>query len=182
MAKIPDVKAPDEMYTSDEHLHPPEDVISSFRPDPIQPLKEYKPSQAISLKSPTELKKYFLEQAQPLIEQYINAAIGSQPLASTNAVARNEVWGVLKTLMLQSSDKIDIDTTNAEAVIKAVTSGKCTLAEGQQLMDMFQKLKTINQVESGTGQTLNIIIEGAGQHQLLSSSDDAIDIEIEEID
>ncbi|RLA58811.1 MAG: hypothetical protein DRQ89_14900 [Epsilonproteobacteria bacterium] len=83
------------------------------------------------------LKKYFLTNAEPLLKQYIDAALGTGQLQSTNAGAREEVWEVLKTLMLQSSDKLDINIETGEDVLKAVSTGKYTLEEGEKLLRLY---------------------------------------------
>jgi len=108
------------------------------------------------------LKKYFLTNAEPLLKQYIDAALGTGQLQSTNAGAREEVWEVLKTLMLQSSDKLDINIETAEDVLKAVSTGKCTFEEGEKLLSLYKKMKEINTVgllpgSGETGLTINIL-------------------------
>jgi len=111
-----------------------------------------------------ELKQYFLDNAEPLVKQYIDAALGSGTLASTNAGAREEVWSVLKTLMLQSSDKLDIEIKSAQDILDAVSSGKCTFEEAEKLLGLYEKMKKISTMDSvgalgnGTGGlTINIL-------------------------
>jgi len=109
-----------------------------------------------------ELKQYFLDNAQPLVKEYIDAALGKGELKSTNMSAREEVWGVLKQLMLNSSDKLDIDINSAQDVLKAVSNGKCTFAEGEKLLEMYKKMSDIENVgalpgTAGAGFTINIL-------------------------
>lgn len=108
------------------------------------------------------LKSMFLEGAEPLVQQYIDAALGTGQLQSTNAGAREEVWEVLKTLMLQSSDKLDIHIETAEDVLEAVSTGRCTFEEGEKLLNLYKKMKDINQVgmlpgATDNGLTINIL-------------------------
>jgi len=109
-----------------------------------------------------ELKQYFLDNAQPLVKEYIDAALGKGELQSTNMSAREEVWGVLKQLMLSSSDKLDIDINSAQDVLNAVSKGKCTFEEAQKLLEMYKKMKEIENVgvmpgSTNAGFTINIL-------------------------
>lgn len=113
--------------------------------------------------SAQELKQYFLDNAEPLVKQYIDAALGNGELKSTNADARTEVWDVLKTLMLQASDKLDVEITSAQDVLNAVSKGRCTFKEGEQLLDLYKKMSDIDNagklgsIGGGTGLTINIL-------------------------
>jgi len=112
--------------------------------------------------SAQEIKQNFLERAAPLVDEYIDAALGLGELSSNNADARTEVWQLLSHLMKQSSEKIDIHIENAEDVIKAVTDGKCTMAEGKELLSLYKQVKDINTAGLLTGAqegglTINIL-------------------------
>lgn len=114
-------------------------------------------------KSAQALKLHFLDNAQPLIDEYIGAALGTGKLNSNNSTAREEVWGVLKQLMLQSSDKLELEITNADDILIAVSNGKCTMEEGKQLLDLYKKAKeistmgTIAGIGKDAGLTINIL-------------------------
>ena len=114
--------------------------------------------------SAQELKQFFLDNAEPLVKEYIDAALGKGELQSTNAGAREEVWQLLAHLMKQSSEKIDINIESAEDVIKAVTQGKCTMLEGEQLLKLYKiarDIETSGQIGQigggGGGLTINIL-------------------------
>ena len=114
------------------------------------------------------LKQEFLEAAAPLVKQYIDAALGTAPLLSKNAGAREEVWNLLAHLMKQSSEKINIDIQSAEDIIKAVTDGKCTMEEGKQLLSLYKQAKEINTVGLLPGSSqggLTVVIQGSNQPQ-----------------
>lgn len=106
------------------------------------------------------LKARFLNTAWPIVDAYINAALGIEELKSLNSGCREEVWDLVKKLMLQSSDKLEIDIKNAEDIIKAVSNGKCTFEEGDKLLAMFKKVKEIENInmqrEGGGGEGLVI--------------------------
>ena len=106
------------------------------------------------------MKQKFLEQAAPLVEQYVAAALGVADFVSLSTDAREEVWDVLKKMMLQSSEKIEIDIKTAQDVITAVTEGKCTMEEGKQLLELYKSVKsieTMGSIEGATGLTINIL-------------------------
>lgn len=131
-----------------------------------------------------QLKQKFLEDAAPLVQQYVDAALGVADFNSMNAGAREEVWGVLKQLMLQSSDKLELDIQTAEDVLEAVSQGKCTFEEGEKLLSLFKKVKdieTAGQLPGGPGTGLQItILAGDGnvkveQPQILEGESHAIE-------
>lgn len=118
------------------------------------------------------LKQKLLADAWPLVDDYINAALGKSELKSTNVDARTEVWDVLKQLMLASSDKIDIDIKSAEDVIAAVTQGKCTFEEGEKLIKLYEsakKIETSAMVQGGAG-GISITILGAQPTEIETAS------------
>lgn len=114
------------------------------------------------IKTAQQLKQYFLDNAQPLVQQYIDAATGDGELKSTNASAREEVWDVLKSLMLHSSDKLELQIEGPKDIIKAVEAGKCTMKEADALLAMYKKVKEIEMVGQVPGDGkggFNIIIQ-----------------------
>ena len=115
------------------------------------------------VKSAQGLKDHFLSISQGLIDEYVGAALGNAEITSTNTHCREEVWDVLKRLMLQSSDKLDIlEGGSPEAIIQAVETGKCTVGEGKELLSMYKQLRDIKDpAGKGTGMALQININGA---------------------
>lgn len=117
-------------------------------------------------KTAQELKQDFLNKAGPLVQQYIDAALGNGELQSTNAGAREAVWELMSKLMLQSSDKLELDIQTADDVIKAVTDGKCTMEEGKALLSLYKTAKeidTVGHLPGGQhgGLTINILSAGS---------------------
>lgn len=114
----------------------------------------------MKFKSAQELKDHFLEKAQPIVDEYINAALGVEDLKSLNAGAREEVWDVIKQLMIQSSEKLQLDQIEGpEDIIKAVEAGKCTIKEADALLSMYKQVKDIKSdgIEGGTNIQINIM-------------------------
>ena len=108
-----------------------------------------------------ELKSHFMEIAWPIVDSYVNAALGKEDLKSFNSGCREEVWELVKKLMIQSSDKMNLDIDNPRDILLAVENGECTFKEAEQLLDLYQRVKDIEQeggaVNSGnTGLLINI--------------------------
>lgn len=92
--------------------------------------------------NPSELRDHFLNRAAPLVDAYIDAALGTKDLDSYDSDARKEVWGILKRLLLASTDKLDMPHIEGpEDVLKAVESGKCTLEQAQMLIEMYNQVR-----------------------------------------
>jgi hypothetical protein len=103
------------------------------------------------IRTPTaqELKKHFLDIAWPIVDSYVNAALGHEDLKSTNSNCREEVWELVKKLMVQSSDKMNLAISEPLDIIKAVECGECTFKEAEQLLDMYKRVKEIENIENG---------------------------------
>ena len=127
-------------------------------------------------KTPQELKIKFLEQAEALLDDYMGSALGTSVSQSTNIHAREEVWDLLKKLILKASDKITLEAGSPEAILKAVETGKCTVSEARELLGMYKQVKEINQ-EQLDHPLFNIVIQGVdSQHQEVQMP--AVDIEV----
>jgi len=123
------------------------------------------------VRTPTaqELKTRFLDIAHPIVDAYVNAALGKEQLQSTNSGCREEVWELVKKLMLQSSDKLELDINEPMDIIKAVETGKCTFKEAEQLLDMYKRVKeieTVGQTGIEGGVALQINIQGADKQEV----------------
>lgn len=94
-----------------------------------------------------ELKDKFLQEAHPLVEQYIQAAFGGDAIKSKDPVCRKEVWGLLKGFLEKADEKIILDDKyreGAEGVLLAIQDGVLTLEEGERLIDIHGKIKLMN--------------------------------------
>lgn len=117
-------------------------------------------------KTAQELKQHFLDIAHPLIKEYVDAALGRSDLNSTNPGARAEVWEVIKKLILESSDKMQVKIETVQDIIVAVGNGSCTLEEGEKMLSLYQKVKEIEmtgKIGTGGGGGLTINIKGPSQ-------------------
>lgn len=112
--------------------------------------------------SAQQLKVSFLENAAPLVKQYVDAALGTAEFESVSSHAREEVWEILKELMLKSSDKLNLSLQSTKDVLDAVSSGKCTMKEGEELLKLFKQAKDIEiaglspNSSTSSGLTINI--------------------------
>ena len=105
-----------------------------------------------------KLKSNLLESAEPLLKQYIDAALGDGELKSTNVEARTEVWGLVKHIILNAGDMLDIQVGTPEGIINAVASGNCTADEGRQLLSLYRQVSDIKAQENGAG----LLSQGGG--------------------
>ena len=96
-----------------------------------------------------KLKSTLLASAEPLLKQYIDAALGEGELKSTNLEARTEVWGLVKHVILSAGDMLDIQVGTPEGIIHAVASGNCTADEGRQLLSLYRQVSDIKTQERG---------------------------------
>jgi hypothetical protein len=103
------------------------------------------------------LKQHFLDNAHSIIDEYIGAALGTGDLKSNNSGAREEVWNLVKQLIMQSSDKLDLKVESPEDVLVAVSNGACTIKEGEALLKMYKSIKEID-----TMGNLSHLGEGSG--------------------
>ena len=93
--------------------------------------------------SPEEIREEFLEKALPLMNQYINAALGTDELQSYSSEARTEVWELLKELILRPNEKVTIEINEPKDILAAVANGKCSIEVGTKLMEMYKKISDI---------------------------------------
>lgn len=117
--------------------------------------------------SAQELKTHFMEIAWPIVDSYVGAALGTKELQSTNAGCREEVWELVKKLMLQSSDKLQLTVSNPRDILEAVGSGQCTIEEAQQLLTMMKQVSDIENpgVGASGGSALNVYIQTAAENK-----------------
>lgn len=88
-----------------------------------------------------DIKAKFLELAAPLVDEYVGVALGTGNLSSTNASCRQEVWSLLRELIISSSEKINMEIGDIRSILKLVESGKCTVEQGQSLIEMYKKVR-----------------------------------------
>jgi Asp-tRNA(Asn)/Glu-tRNA(Gln) amidotransferase B subunit len=109
------------------------------------------------------LREQFLIKAAPLLDQYINAALGTEQVKSVNSAARDEVWSILKALLLKSTDKIKLSTPGIQGIINAIESGECTPEEAQKLIDIYKTARDATQANSiSTGPVCLVNISTSG--------------------
>jgi len=116
---------------------------------------------------PSQLRQLILDNGEELVQQYIDAALGKGGFTATNLSAREEMWDMLKSMMLKSSDTVDaLDVQEARNILDHVASGKLTLAEGDKLLAMF---KTVAEIERPTidagGTSVTVVIQSADKQE-----------------
>lgn len=105
----------------------------------------------------SELKLKFLEAAEPILYEYIGAALGTSELKSTNAGCRAEVWSLMKELILKASDTMrpedscGLEITCSKDITKFVKEGKLTVEDGKTLLAMYKTIAEIDSLGSEGG-------------------------------
>lgn len=106
---------------------------------PIKDKREFSPT-------PSNLKSHFLHRASPLIDDYIDAALGESILKSTNDHARFEVWKLLVEIMKQADNKAPVLNMKGKniddqisLILEDVFAGNSTVAEGRDMISMVQQ-------------------------------------------
>ena len=121
----------------------------------------------IRIPTAEELKNHFLSRAWAIVDVYLDAALGVKEMNSFSADCRQEVWEVVKTLILKSSNSLSLDKVDKpEDVLRAVESGRCTFKEAEQLLELYKKVKDIelglSSRSSGKGEGVTVNILNAG--------------------
>jgi len=96
--------------------------------------------------TPTNLKEHFLKRAAPLIDDYIDKALGKKVGKSSNQYEQHEVWDVLKTIILSTKSYAPIvdlkgGTIDEQVskILALVSTGKLTLEEGKEYLSLVQQ-------------------------------------------
>lgn len=96
--------------------------------------------------TPANLKSHFLHRAAPLIDDYIDAALGNRNLNSTNDHARFEVWSMLKTIILEAKNPMPLMNIKGKTIddqvddiLTMATTGKIDLQEAKELISLVQQ-------------------------------------------
>ena len=103
--------------------------------------------------SPSSLRMHFLRKSAPLIDNYIDVALGSAIPLSTNAQVQHEVWDTLKQIILSAKNPAPIVDLRGKAVSDQIdeilimaTEGRCTLEEAKELMSLVQQGYELNEI------------------------------------
>ena len=125
-------------------------------PDPDDPI--YQINFPIDEKSdfdrtPTNLRAHFIHRASPLIDDYIDAALGNGTLRSTNDHARFEVWSVLKQILLEANNPsplVDIRgksiNEQVDKILTLATTGKINNQEAKEYLELIRQGYEVTEV------------------------------------
>lgn len=96
--------------------------------------------------SPANLKAHFLHRASPLIDEYIDAALGNSTFSATSDHARFEVWTLLKTIIIEAKNPAPILDIKGKTIddqvsqiLTLASTGKCTLEEARDFLSLVQQ-------------------------------------------
>jgi len=96
------------------------------------------------MSTPESLRAEFILKAGPLIDQYVDAALGKAELKATSGQALTAVWELLSDIIKQAGDKaaIDIDgddiSEKIEDLLNKVSKGVLTPEQGKKYMTLIQ--------------------------------------------
>ena len=103
--------------------------------------------------TPSNLRMHFLRKSAPLIDEYIDVALGRATPSSTNAQMQNQVWDTLKQIILSAKNPAPIVDLRGKVVSDQIdeillmaTKGKCTLDEAKELMSLVQQGYELNEI------------------------------------
>ena len=105
---------------------------------------------ADKMRSAQELKEYFIAEASPLLDQYLDATFGRGSLKSSDSTCRKEIWELLKGFLEKADEKIILEEKyrgGSEGVLSAIQDGVLTLEEGERLIEIHAKIKNMNKVD-----------------------------------
>lgn len=99
--------------------------------------------QAELVNDPVKMRSHFLEEASPLIDQMINAALGTKKMNSQDNYAINEVWNVLKEIIIKANNPaplIDLRgkdiTDQIDQILQSVTTGELDFEQAKEYMSL----------------------------------------------
>ena len=87
----------------------------------------------------------FLEKAEPLLQEYVDAALGVKDLSSLNTGCRSELWDTLKKVILSAHEYAPSGIETEEDVFNAVLKGEITIHHGSVLMDLFLTMRKLRE-------------------------------------
>ena len=93
--------------------------------------------------NPSEMKYHFIERASPLIDAYIDSALGVSYMKSNNSLIQQEVWNLLRELILNAKNKaplLNLRGKNIESqideILTKVSAGEINLEEAKEYMSL----------------------------------------------
>lgn len=108
--------------------------------------------------NPAQLREHLLRRAAPLLDQYIDAAMGKDTIESIDPHFREQVWGMIKKFIESADNKIylpDDYRGSPDKILTAVETGHITLEEGERLLMMYRVIKQIEMEGKGGPDTVN---------------------------
>lgn len=109
----------------------------------LQKFKAAKTAELIS--DPVKMKKHFLTEAAPLIDEMVQLAYGKKPnakkISSTEEWAKREIWDVLKDVITRANDPAPMMNLKGKSIdeqinqiLTKVSEGQITIADAKEYM------------------------------------------------
>ena len=95
--------------------------------------------------TPTTLRTEFLQEAKPIMNAYIDVALGDGVMKGNKEIY-SKVWDVLSQVILQADDMRKIHVQSNADILKLLRHGKLTVGEAERLMGVMQKMFEMEQL------------------------------------
>ena len=95
------------------------------------------------MSTPEELRKILLSKAEPFIDDYIKAALGTADLKGSG-IARAAIWDLLADIIKQAGDKTPLNINGEDAaaqidnLLNKVAAGEISPEQGKKYMSLIQ--------------------------------------------
>lgn len=96
--------------------------------------------------TPVNIRRHFLHKAAPLIDTYIDVALGKKVPETTNLQMQNQVWEVLREIILSASDHAPVIDLKGKTVdeqvskiLELVSTGGIPIDQGKEYLSLVQQ-------------------------------------------
>ena len=97
------------------------------------------------MSEPVNLRKDFIKRATPVVNAYVDVALGKGALKTSDKSVSDKVWEAMNTIIQQADDPVPLAkltdgdiTARVDAVLSQVASGEITPDEGKKLIGLLQ--------------------------------------------
>jgi hypothetical protein len=98
-------------------------------------------------RTPSELRDEFIQKAYPIIDEYINAALGTSEFKATSTDARTQVWDTIKTVILGATTLQKINAESTNNIIQMLANGDISIDQAMKLMSILEKQSNIDDLK-----------------------------------
>lgn len=107
------------------------------------PEVQYDGVSTLEIRTPDALKRHFIERASPMIDQMIDAALGTGEMKATNIMARDEVWDLLKGIIKEAENPVPLLNLKGgnieeqiDIILTKVSTGEINFEQAKRYMEL----------------------------------------------